>query len=375
MGARQPFTSASSTPLVVRSSRTESSAARPLSTSASSILKRVFPAHSNPAGLCAARAARPRSPAWPGTFGRFGRTRVVKLLLAIALACLPTACGSSGANKLVGADVVMKKASPLLVKGKMVDPGTTFRIYRVKGARGSWVFLENRSISGWTKADEVVPFDLAIDYFTREIKVKPNPWSFKKRGLIWHTKQEFDKAIADFSESIRLNPADPSAHANRGVAWHAKKQYDKAIADFSEAIQLDPKSFYVHFLRGITSSAMRQYGKALADYDDSITFAPSFAEPYNFRAWLLATCPDETYRDGPRAVESARRACELTVWRESQPIATLAAAAAEAGDFDAAVQWQTKATELAPQNKKADYRARLELFREKKPYREQAPDS
>jgi len=58
-------------------------------------------------------------------------------------------------------------------------------------------------------------------------------------------------------------------------------------------------------------------------------------------------------------------------WKEPNDMNTLAAACAEAGDFAAAVQWQSKAIELLSDEKgKADYRARLTLYREKKPYRE-----
>ena len=79
-------------------------------------------------------------------------------------------------------------------------------------------------------------------------------------------------------------------------------------------------------------------------------------------------------RDGTRAIESASRACELSGWKDANDIDTLAAAYAEAGDFDAAVKWQTKANALyADAGDKATGQERLKLYRENKPYRRTNP--
>ncbi len=149
-------------------------------------------------------------------------------------------------------------------------------------------------------------------------------------------KREYDRAIADYNEAIRLDPKFTAAYTNRGIAWRSKGEYDRAVADYSEAIRLDPKNIY----------------------------------SYNARAWIWATCPNAAFRDGNQAVASATRACELSDWKDPGNIDTLAAASAEAGDFEQAVRWQTKAIDLLPDaKKKADYRTRLELYQAKKPYR------
>ena len=80
----------------------------------------------------------------------------------------------------------------------------------------------------------------------------------------------------------------------------------------------------------------------MADFNEAIQIDDRFARAHGSRAWLLATCPNERYRDGQKAVASATRACELTGWNDLVPLEALAASYAESGDFDAAITWQTR---------------------------------
>ena len=65
--------------------------------------------------------------------------------------------------------------------------------------------------------------------------------AYCERGSTSLDKGEYDKAIADFTEAIRLNPKNANAYSKRGEAYMAKHDYDKCIADCTEAIRLDPK--------------------------------------------------------------------------------------------------------------------------------------
>ena len=61
------------------------------------------------------------------------------------------------------------------------------------------------------------------------------------RGDAYFEKEEYDKAIAEFSRAIELDPNYAEAYYKRGVAYLRKDKYDEAIADLTKAIELDPR--------------------------------------------------------------------------------------------------------------------------------------
>ena len=91
---------------------------------------------------------------------------------------------------------------------------------------------------------------------------------------------------------------------------------------------------------------------------------------YNSLAWILSTCPEDRFRNGQQAISMATRACELTQYRNADYIATLAAAHAEAGDFQTAIQTQLKAVEVAPNERKEAMRQNIEAFQNNRPLRD-----
>ena len=158
---------------------------------------------------------------------------------------------------------------------------------------------------------------------------------------------------------------------DRGNAAMAKKDYDKAIAEFTEAIRLDPESDGAYHNRAHAYAEKKEYAKAVQDYNESIRLNPDEPDSYTSLAWLLATCPRAELRDGKRAVELATRACELSNWKDANDLENLAAGYAECGRFEDAVRWQTKAVELRTGLENLDEsRQRLELYKQGQPFRD-----
>ena len=129
---------------------------------------------------------------------------------------------------------------------------------------------------------------------------RPSPTSTRRSGSIPRTprptstgaapgskKEEYDKAIADFNEAIRLDPKDADAYGNRGDAWDAKDDSTRPSPTIDEAIRLDPKDARRYVNRGMAWYEKDEYDKAIADFDEAIRLDPKHAQAYNNRgeAW------------------------------------------------------------------------------------------
>lgn len=328
--------------------------------------------------------------------------------LMLALSVPPSASAQAGKD-WIARRVVPRAGDFQLWKDKQpVEPGSV-SIYRVERVEGESLWLRPEGgvgPSGWARADEVVAVDRAIAFFTGFIREHPeDPFGYTmrammrreegkdldgaladsdeavrldpdhshvyvSRAIVRFIRKEYDQAIADFSEGLHLDPRNPLIYYDRGNAWLAKKEYDRALADYSQALRLDPE-YGAYVNRARAWRAKKEYDRALADYSQALRLDPDDVYALNSTAWLRATCPDAKYRDGKRAVELATKACELTKWKQAGRIDTLAAACAEAGDFDAAVKWQTKANALfTDADERKEGEEHLKLYREKKPFRE-----
>ena len=214
-------------------------------------------------------------------------------------------------------------------------------------------------------------YDQALADYNAVLSQDPGfDWAYHVRGWIYYRRQDYDKALADYQTAIKLVPTETVFYRDRGNIALARKMYDDALADYTKSIELDPSYMVPWNLRGRTWEAKKEYAKARADFEKAVELVgkqPGFAGYHTSLAVLLAACPDAKVRDGKKALEVARRAHELA--QGPTELAALAAAHAELGEFDQAVEWQTKAIAAAPKTLSNQYQQRLKLYQDRKPYR------
>jgi tetratricopeptide (TPR) repeat protein len=143
--------------------------------------------------------------------------------------------------------------------------------------------------------------------------------------------------------AISLAPSIAAFYRSRGITYGSKGEYDKTISDFKKAIELNPK--------------------------DPTT--------YRIFAKLLATCSDEKYRDGIKAIALVSKAIELSS-KKDMFYDTAAEAYAESGNFQEAIKMQEKAIFFATEEEKTNgyfekLLTQLKSYKENKPWRETLP--
>jgi serine/threonine protein kinase/Flp pilus assembly protein TadD len=187
------------------------------------------------------------------------------------------------------------------------------------------------------------------EFYTRRIETEPEDVeSYLSRATFYIYLEDEEKALADLEQCAKLlrsrdHPA-VGLVTKLAVLYREQEQYDEVDPVFVKVL-----AFGFHMI-AYSSSRL------------------------NRLAWFQATFPSAEFRDGAKAVENATKACERTNWKNHEYISTLAAAYAEAGDFDDAIKWQKKAVDLLTEEQsswhRTEYQSRLKLYQAGKPCRQ-----
>jgi TonB family protein len=161
----------------------------------------------------------------------------------------------------------------------------------------------NRGLAYDIKGD----YDRAIQDFDEAIRLKPSDFTaFNNRGLAYSHKGDYDRAIKDYNQAIQLEPDYADAFNNRGVAYRYKVNYDRAIKDYNQAIRLKADLAEAFNNRGLVYRLKGDSHRAMQDYDEAIRLKPDFAVAYYQRGLVYGSM-----RDYEHAIEDLDQAVRL----------------------------------------------------------------
>jgi tetratricopeptide (TPR) repeat protein len=192
--------------------------------------------------------------------------------------------------------------------------------------------------------------------FSNEIKAKDFQRQYRqyqgqvRAGKAAINKKEYLKAIDHYSKAIEISPFVASHYYYRGLAWYRKGNKDKAIEDFDRVIILDSGWSSAYIYRGLCRMKGGEYKKALSDYQRALKMNPKDSGVHNNLACLYATAKDEKFQNKGKALEHSKKAAELSKERNAEILDTLARAYFINGKVKEALETESKALKLAPNN-------------------------
>jgi tetratricopeptide (TPR) repeat protein len=175
-------------------------------------------------------------------------------------------------------------------------------------------------------------------------------------------------AAEDLSAALRLNPRGVEPLGARGYVHMLIGEYVSALADFAAAARLGEGTadLYAAFVR----FKMGDHWAAIVAIERFRNFHPTWADGLNAHSWFLATCPDDSLRDGTLALKLAEEASRLRRDGDWSCDDYLAAALAEVGRFDEAIQHAEKSLVEAPPVWRPASQAQLATYRAGQPLRD-----
>jgi protein O-mannosyl-transferase len=220
--------------------------------------------------------------------------------------------------------------------------------------------------------------DEAIAQYQTAIKFNPDfADACNNLGAAFSQKGKLDEAIVQYQMAIRIEPGNAEAHNNLAGILLQKGEVDAAMAQSREALKIRPDYAKAHKILGVALVQKGQLGEGIAHLQKALMIQPAFVEVQNYLAaiaWVLATSPNPSDRNGTKAVELARQADQSSGGKNPMMTATLAAAYAEAGRFPEAVAAAERALQLASSQNNAALAAALQsqiqLYQSGSPFRD-----
>jgi tetratricopeptide (TPR) repeat protein len=177
--------------------------------------------------------------------------------------------------------LIVEAGAELRTPEKTVWRAYLGEVFTVTLTNGEWLWIDEKG--GWLWEKQTIPFATSVDELTKRVTKGPTAENYHLRGVALLANKQYDRAIADFSESLKREPKNAGALNNRGQCHYLKKSYSEAIRDFSGALKLDPKNFLARNNRALAYIAVKDHKAAMGDLQMALQQVPEYPEALNNR--------------------------------------------------------------------------------------------
>jgi len=270
---------------------------------------------------------------------------------------------------------------------------------------GCWMALNNLGFVCLTRGEP----DTAIALFQQGLQINPEDaeaekklgWAFRDKGqlddAVFHLKRSIsldhddlfahynlagiysqqglhEAAVLEYQEALRIQPSDPDSLPLLGQELLSINRQEDAIAAYRKLVVINPADEGAWHNLGKLLYQQGSRAEGIHNLKESLRLQPSKVEVLNDLAWMLSTAPDDSLRDGKRALELAMQAEKASGGADPGILDTLAAAYAETGDYPKALEKACKALGLAKQQDNKELASSLKeetaLYEAAKPVRD-----
>jgi len=193
-------------------------------------------------------------------------------------------------------------------------------------------------------------------------------------GALLNDRRSYDEAAIQLNEAARLDPQDDALRFYLGTFLAQRGRMAEAVPHLQAAARALPDDPAIRVNLGVALARQGETQPAIDELRRALQLAPDWSRPAYRLAWIYATHPDAGVRNASEAVRLAERAAQASRGPDAAALDTLAAAYAEAGRFDEAIEVAVRAEKTATESNRQGLAQaisrRLELYRTRRPYRD-----
>ena len=193
-------------------------------------------------------------------------------------------------------------------------------------------------------------------------------------GIVFQQQGKLDEAISLLQAAVDLRPDNSPAQENLAKALLQKGRIPEALVHYRKLVELQPDNFEVHNIVGTVLVQKGRIREGVEEWQKVLAIKPDNGNAMSNLAWVFATAPDASLRDGPQAVKLAEQALHLSGGRIPILFRTLAAAYAENGQFSQAIETAQRGIILANSQSNpglaAELQSSISLYQEQRPLRD-----